>query len=122
MSPAQAKRTATGVFIVVAAVVAWSEIADKGNPLPPAKTLVALIVLAAGLAVGVELIPEIIGPLALLMGLAIVISRIPTGPSKFLGKYTTPESSAVAPSGNGKPTVSFSPSGNGTFLANKPQG
>jgi len=89
-----------GVFIVTAAVVAWSEIAQKGNPLPPLKTIVALIVLAAGLAVGVELLPEIVGPLALLMGLAIVISRVPTGKSKFLSAYATGENQGAAKSGN----------------------
>jgi len=76
---------------VTAGVVAWSEIARKGSPLPPAKTLVALLVLAAGLAVGVEILPEIVGPLALLMGMAVVISRIPTGKSKFFANFTTKE-------------------------------
>jgi hypothetical protein len=55
------------------------------------KTLVALVLLAAGLAVGVEILPEIVGPLALLMGMAIVISRVPTGSSKFFANFTTAE-------------------------------
>jgi hypothetical protein len=96
MSQSQAKRIATGVFIVTAAVVAWSEIAKKGSPLPSGKTLIALLVLGAGLAVGAEIAPSLFGPLALLFGLAVVVSRIPQGNSKFLSKFPASGSEAKA--------------------------
>ncbi len=75
MTEAGAQRAVLGMLLVVSAVVAWDNIKHTGKAAPTGKALVAFVILAAGLAVGAGLAPGIVGPLALLIGLAIVISR-----------------------------------------------
>jgi len=87
MSEEQAKRVVMAVGLVVVAVVCWESIVNEGKIIPPAKTVVSLLVLLAGLSIGASLAPEIVGPLALLIGTAIAISRMPAKPGPFLTRY-----------------------------------
>jgi hypothetical protein len=80
-------------IIAVAAVVVWSHIAAKGTPKPTGRQTVAYLVLAGGLFLLADVAPAFAGPLALLFGIAIVTSEIPTGKSKFFSTYTSPEPS-----------------------------
>lgn len=103
MSEQDARRAAMAMLVAVAAVVAWESLKTRGVPVPNFKTTVALVILAAVTFVGVDLIPEIAGPFALLAGLAIVLSRFPkSGSGSFLSTYT-PAPAAPTPQGsNGK--------------------
>lgn len=75
MSESTAGNVVIAVFVVVTAVVIWDTIKKTGKATPPFKTVVALTILAAGLALGVAVAPSVVGPFALLVGLAIVLSR-----------------------------------------------
>ena len=79
MDQAAAQRTVMAVVIVTGAVVVWDNIKHKGKASPSGKQLVAFAILAGGLAVGASVAPSIAGPLALLIGLAVVISRVGGG-------------------------------------------
>lgn len=76
MSEATAQSTVLAVVIVAGAVVAWDNIKKTGKASPGGKPLVAFTLLAAGLAVGATVAPQAVGPLAILIGLAVVISRV----------------------------------------------
>ncbi len=76
MTEAGAQRAVLGMLLVVSAVVAWDNIKQTGKAAPTGKALVAFVILAAGLAIGAGLAPNIIGPLALLIGLGVVVSRV----------------------------------------------
>ena len=76
MSQATAQNVVIATIIVTGAVVAWDGINKQGKASPSGKTLVALSLVAAILLVGVGVAPELIGPLALLIGLSIIISRV----------------------------------------------
>ena len=76
MSEATAQKTVLAVALVGGAVVVWDNIKKTGKASPGGKQLVAFAILAAGLAVGASLVPSIAGPLALLIGLGIVISKV----------------------------------------------
>lgn len=76
MSDAAAQRTVLAVVLVTGAVVAWDNIKRTGKASPGGKQLVAFAILAAGLALLAGVAPRIGGPLALLIGLAVVVSRV----------------------------------------------
>lgn len=76
MAEQTAQRTVLAVVLVGGAVIVWDNIKKTGKASPGAKQLVAYAVLAAVLAVIAGVAPSIGGPLALLIGLAIVISRV----------------------------------------------
>lgn len=79
-----AQKTVLGVVLVVGAIVVWDNIKKTGKASPGGKQLVAFTILAAGLAIGAGVAPQIVGPLALLIGLAVAVSRI-GGTSKPFG-------------------------------------
>lgn len=76
MTEAGAQRAVLGMLLVVSAVVAWDNIKKTGKAAPTGKNLVSFVVLAAILAVGAGMAPSLFGPLALLIGLGVVISRV----------------------------------------------
>lgn len=76
MSEATAQRTVLAVVIVAGSVVAWDNIKRTGKASPGGKQLVAFAILAAGLALFAGVAPRIGGPFALLVGLAVVVSRV----------------------------------------------
>lgn len=76
MSESSAQSTVLGVLLVTGAVIGWSNIKTTGKATPSGKALVSFVILAAGLAVGAKAAPSIVGPFALLLGLAVVVSRI----------------------------------------------
>ena len=78
MSEASAQRAVLGVVLVTGAVVVWDNIKKTGKATPTGKGLVAFTVLAAGLAVGAGIAPQVVGPFAILVGIAIVLSRVGT--------------------------------------------
>jgi hypothetical protein len=91
MSPAQAKKVFLLSLLVSAVVVGWESVSrsGSGHPLPPFRSMVALVVVAVALGVGVEVAPQIFGPLALLIALSFVIGKAPAagGKSKFVSLY-----------------------------------
>lgn len=76
MSQSTAQNIVLGTILVVGAVVAWDSIKKTGKATPSGRSLVAFTILAAGLAIGAGVAPEIVGPFALLIGLAVVVSRV----------------------------------------------
>lgn len=78
MSEASAQKAVLGVILVTAAVVAWDNIKKTGKATPTGKGLVAFTILAAGLAIGAGVAPSIVGPFSILIGLAIIASRVGT--------------------------------------------
>ena len=76
MSQATAQNVVLGTLLVSAAVVAWDNIKKTGKATPTGKSLVAFVILAAGLSIGAGVAPQIVGPFALLVGLSIVVSRV----------------------------------------------
>lgn len=76
MSELGAQKAVLGTFFVVGAVVVYSNLKGTGSPVPPFRTIVALVTLAAGLAIGAGIAPELFGPLTVLIGLAVVLSRV----------------------------------------------
>ena len=76
MSQATAQNVVIATIIVTGAVIAWDGIKKTGKASPSGKTLVAFTMIAAILLVGVGIAPELIGPLALLIGLSVIISRV----------------------------------------------
>jgi hypothetical protein len=76
VTEAGAQRAVLGMLLVVSAVVAWDNIKKTGKATPTGKSLVSLVVLAAILAVGAGMAPSLFGPLALLIGLGVVISKV----------------------------------------------
>lgn len=76
MSEATAQKAVFATLVVSGAVVVWDNIKKTGKALPPGKTLVAFVMLAAALAIGAGVAPSIVGPFAILVGLAVVVSRI----------------------------------------------
>ena len=75
MTEAGAQKAVLGMLLVTAAVVSWDNIKQTGKASPTGKALVSFVVLGAGLAIGAGLAPSIFGPLALLIGLSIIVSR-----------------------------------------------
>jgi hypothetical protein len=73
---AAAQKTVLAVALAAGAVVAWDNIKKTGKASPGGKQLVAFAILIAGLGVGASVIPSIAGPLAILIGLGIVISKV----------------------------------------------
>lgn len=76
MNQTQAQQTVLAVLLVVGGVVVWDSIKKTGKATPPFKSLVALSLLGAVLAIGAGTVPEVAGPFALLVGLAVVVSRV----------------------------------------------
>lgn len=76
MTEASAQKAVLAVILVTAAVVAWDNIKKTGKATPTGKGLVAFVILAAGLSIGAGVAPSIVGPFAVLVGLAIVVSRV----------------------------------------------
>ncbi len=76
MSEASAQKAVLASVLVAGAVVAWDSIKKTGKASPGAKPLVAFAILAAGLAVGASVAPQAAGPLAILIALGIIISRV----------------------------------------------
>ncbi len=87
MDELQARKTVVAVSLVVVAVVVWESTVSQGKVIPDARTMVVLLVLITGLSIGASLYPEVFGPLTLLVGTAIAISRIPSTPGPFLKRY-----------------------------------
>ena len=76
MSEGTAQQTVLAVVLVTGAVIVWDNIKKTGKASPGAKQLVAFTLIAAALAVGASVAPQITGPFAVLIGLAVVISRV----------------------------------------------
>ncbi len=76
MNEAQAQKAVLGVILVSGAVVIWDNIKRNGKAIPSGKSLVSFTILAAGLAIGAGVAPSLVGPFAILIGLAIVVSRV----------------------------------------------
>ncbi len=76
MGESTAQSTVLAFVLVAGAVTVWDNIKKTGKASPGGKQLVAFTILAAGLAVGAKVAPAIVGPLAVLIGLAIVASRV----------------------------------------------
>ncbi len=76
MSPQTAQQTVLAVVLVGGAVVIWDNIKKTGKASPGGKQLVSFAILAAGLAILAGVSPTVGGYLALLIGLAIVVSRV----------------------------------------------
>ena len=79
MSEASAQKAVLAVIIVTGAVVVWDNIKRGKKATPSGKGLVAFTILAAALAIGAGVAPSLVGPLAILIGLSIVISRVSPG-------------------------------------------
>lgn len=79
MGEATAQQIVLAVVLVGGAVVVWDSIKHTGKASPGAKQLVAFSILAAGLAIGAGVAPSIFGPLALLIGLSVVIAKVSPG-------------------------------------------
>lgn len=78
MGEDQAQKVVLAVALVGGAVVCWENLKATGKLLPPFKTVTAGVLIIAGLAVGASVAPQLVGPLAILVGLAVVMSRIPS--------------------------------------------
>ena len=76
MSPQTAQQTVLAAVLVTGAVIAWDNIKRTGKASPGGKQLVAYTILAAGLAILAGVAPQIGGPLALLIALGVVVSRV----------------------------------------------
>jgi len=76
MSQATAQNVVIATIIVTGAVIAWDGIKKTGKASPSGKSLVAFAMIAAILLVGVGIAPEFVGPLALLIGLSIIVSKV----------------------------------------------
>ncbi len=77
MSPQAAQQSVLAVVLIGGAVVVWDNIKRTGKASGGGgKQLVAFAILAAGLAILAGTVPQIGGPLAILIGLAIVVSRV----------------------------------------------
>jgi hypothetical protein len=76
VSPQAAQQTVLAVVLVTGAVIAWDNIKRTGKASPGGRQLVAYSILAAGLAVLAGVAPQLGGPLALLIGLGVVVSRV----------------------------------------------
>lgn len=76
MNQAQAQNVVLGTMIVIAAVVVHDNLKHGRKATPPFGSLVALLVIGGALAMGAAVAPELAGPLALLVGLAVVVSRV----------------------------------------------
>ena len=77
MSQQAAQSTVLAVVLVGGSVVVWDNIKKTGKASGGGgKQLVAFAILAAGLALLAGVAPQIGGPLAILVGLGIVVSRV----------------------------------------------
>lgn len=76
MNQSQAQDTVLAVMLITAVTVAWTDLKKTGHPSPSFKQLIAFVTLGGVLAIGASVAPEIAGPFAILIGLAIVTSRI----------------------------------------------
>ena len=77
MSQQAAQSTVLAVVLVGGSVVAWDNIKKTGKASGGGgKQLVAFAILAAGLALLAGVAPQIGGPLAILVGLGIVVTRV----------------------------------------------
>ena len=85
MSQASAQQAVLVVLLVCGAVIVWDNIKKTGKATPTGKGLVAFTILAAGLSIGAGIAPQIVGPFAILIGLAIVASRVGGPSSSMLG-------------------------------------
>ncbi len=86
MNQSDAQKVVLASVIVSGAVIVWTDIKATGKATPKGKTLVSFALLAGVLAVGAEVAPGIAGPFAILIALAISISRI--SPSSSGGKLS----------------------------------
>lgn len=75
MNQSQAQRVVLATILVTAAVIAWDNIKRTGKARPSGRELVSLLVLAAALSLGANVAPRLVGPLALLIGLGVAVSR-----------------------------------------------
>jgi uncharacterized membrane protein len=76
VNEATAQKVVLGTFLVTSGVIVYDNLKKTGKAAPPAKTLVRLVVLGAVLALAAAAAPGIAGPFALLIGLAVVVSRV----------------------------------------------
>lgn len=76
MSEDSAQKLVLASVIVGGAIIVWDNIKKNGKATPSPKQLVALTVLAAALAVTASVAPTVAGPLAGLILLGLVVSRI----------------------------------------------
>jgi len=78
VSEAAAQRTVLAAVLVGGSVVIWDNIKKSGGKRasPSGKQLVAFTILAAGLALLAGVAPNIGGPLAILIVLSVIISRV----------------------------------------------
>jgi hypothetical protein len=76
VSPQTAQQTVLAVVLVTGAVIAWDNIKRTGKASPGGKQLVAYTILAAGLAILTGVAPQLGGPLAILIGLGVIVSRV----------------------------------------------
>ena len=76
MSEATAQKVVLATVLVGGAVIVWGNIKKTGKASPGGKQLVALAIVAAGLAIGAGVAPQIAGPLALLILLGLVVTHV----------------------------------------------
>jgi hypothetical protein len=82
VNQSQAQNVVLAVGIVTGAVVAKDSFKKTGAATPPVKDAVAFLTLLAVLLVGAQVAPSIAGPFAILIGLAVIVSRLPSGVKK----------------------------------------
>lgn len=78
MNSDQAQKTVLLVFLVCTATLVYENLKKSGHATPGFKELVALVVVTAIFALGAATVPEAAGPFALLVGLAFVLSHVPS--------------------------------------------
>lgn len=77
MSESDAQKTVLAVVVVAGSVIAWDNIKKTGKASGGSgKQLVTFAMLGGALAVGASVAPAVAGPFAVLVGLAVVISRV----------------------------------------------
>jgi hypothetical protein len=83
VNQSDAQKVVLASVIVSGAVVLWTNIKATGKAAPKGRSLVAFALLAGALAVGAEVAPAIAGPFAILIALAVCVSRVSGGTMKL---------------------------------------
>lgn len=76
MTEAGAQKAVLGAFLAIGAMLVYEDIRLGRSAKPPFKQLVALAALAAALAAGASAAPDIAGPLAILIAIGYLTSKI----------------------------------------------
>ena len=95
MNQAAAQQAVMLTIVAGGAIVAHDQYKQTGSVAPPFKTVVAMLLLAGGLAFGAQTVPEIAGPFALLILLAVGVSRIGGGSRPVAPRNQNPRAGTV---------------------------